>query len=49
MRFVPHTYQQRAIDFILTGKQSSLEAIEGYCRAEMISMNGNTRSVIGFR
>ena len=41
--------RQRAIDFILTGKQSSLEAIEGYCRAEMISMNGNTRSVIGFR
>ena len=41
--------RQRAIDFILSGKQASLEDIEGYCKAEMISGNCNTRSVIGFR
>ncbi len=41
--------RQRAIDYILSGKQASLEDIEGYCKAEMISGNCNTRSVIGFR
>ncbi len=41
--------RQRAIDFILSGKQVSLEDINGYCKAEMIRGNNNTRSAIGFR
>lgn len=41
--------RQRAIDFILSGKQVSLEDIEKYCKAEMMDGNNNTRSVIGFR
>ena len=41
--------RQRAIDFILSGKQASLEDIEGYCKAEMIGRSNNTRSAIGFR
>ena len=41
--------RQRAIDYILSGKQASLEDIEGYCKAEMIGKSNNTRSVIGFR
>lgn len=41
--------RQRAIDFILSGKQASLEDIEGYCKAEMIGRSHNKRSAIGFR
>ena len=41
--------RQRAIDFILSGKQASLEDIEGYCKAEMIGRSNNKRSAIGFR
>ena len=41
--------RQRAIDFILSGKQVSLEDIEKYCKAEMMDGNNNIRSVIGFR
>ena len=41
--------RQRAIDYILSGKQASLEDIEGYCKAEIIGRSYNTRSAIGFR
>ncbi|MBR6981292.1 MAG: AAA family ATPase [Prevotella sp.] len=41
--------RQRAIDYILSGKQVSMEDIEGYCKAEMIRRSNNTRSVVGFR
>ncbi len=41
--------RQRAIDYILSGKQASMEDIEGYCKAEMIGRSSNTRSAIGFR
>ena len=41
--------RKRAIDYILSGKQTSLEDIEGYCKAEVMGKNNNTRSVIGFR
>ena len=41
--------RQRAIDYILSGKQASMEDIEGYCKAEMIGRSNNTRSAIGFR
>lgn len=41
--------RQRAIDFILSGKQASLEDIERYCKAEVICGKSNTRSAIGFR
>ena len=41
--------RQRTIDFILSGKQSSLKDIEGYCKAEIMEKNKNKRPVIGFR
>ena len=41
--------RQRTIDFILSGKQASLEDIEEYCKAELIGRSNNTRSAIGFR
>ena len=41
--------RQRTIDFILSGKQSSLKDIEGYCKAEIMVKNKNKRPVIGFR
>ena len=41
--------RQRAIDFILSGKQASLEDIEKYCKADLIVGNNNSRAVIGFR
>jgi len=41
--------RQRAIDYILSGKQASMEDIEGYCKAEIIGRSNNTRSAIGFR
>jgi len=41
--------RQRTIDFILSGKQSSLKDIEEYCKAEIMEKNNNTRPVVGFR
>ena len=41
--------RQRAIDFVLSGKESSLKDIEGYCKAEIMEKNKNKRPVIGFR
>ena len=41
--------RKRAIDFILSGKQTSLEDIEGYCKVEILGRSNNTRSAIGFR
>jgi hypothetical protein len=41
--------RQRAIDFVLSGKESTLKDIEGYCKAEIMEKNKNKRPVIGFR
>jgi SpoVK/Ycf46/Vps4 family AAA+-type ATPase len=41
--------RQRAIDFVLSGKESSLKDIEEYCKAEIMEKNNNTRPVVGFR
>ena len=41
--------RQRTIDFILSGKQSSLKDIEEYCRAEIMEKDNNKRPVVGFR
>jgi SpoVK/Ycf46/Vps4 family AAA+-type ATPase len=41
--------RQRAIDFILSGKQLSAKDIEEYCEAENMGRRSNKRPVIGFR
>ena len=41
--------RKRTIGFILSGKQTSIEDIEGYCKAEVMGRSNNAESVIGFR
>ncbi len=41
--------RQRAIDFILSGKQLSAKDIEEYCEAENMGRRSSKRPVIGFR
>ena len=38
--------RKRAVDYVLTGRSTSLDEIEGYCRAEML--NGKEYRKIGF-
>jgi hypothetical protein len=38
--------RKRAVDYILSGKEATLDEIEDYCRAELLS--GKERRSIGF-
>ena len=41
--------RKRAIDFILSGKHTSYEDIEAYCKVEILEKRNSKKSVIGFR